>query len=174
MKTINKNHKWYKDREQAFTLALIKSVGIHYKNYKLYNNRTVDGFIINKKDNIPVNYIFKATVRECTIDKYPNHVIEKEDLISLLQYYKGGDNILWYINFFYTKENNLYDAIIYRINNRVPIWKKAGSIPFITSDFNTATFDSRTNKTIKEILYLTYDPLMDTIIKNIEVSGYSH
>jgi len=113
-----------------------------------------------------VSIINEIKVRNFEYTKYPDYILEVGKIKNLMKMYKQGKPIN-YINFFKNKKG-FYDCIVFNLSARVKKWKKDNHIPTIIKSMNAATFKSKYDKVEKEVVMLSFDPTMDTLIQNTQ------
>lgn len=107
--------------------------------------------------------IGECKVRNFKRNKYPDYILEKQKLISLInRCVKEKYHKILYINFFDSDNPYRKDFIIFDITARIPFWKEHP--PVVKKMWmNEATYLSKTHKVEKEVILLQYNERYDVL-----------
>jgi len=150
--------KEYEKKERYLASILFNNMkGI--KEYSFTEGHICYDFIVTTEtDKIIIGEI---KVRNNNIDKYPDYILQVDKLHNLIKRAeKYNYDIIYYINFFKTKEKSQKDFIIFNLSERIKIWYKTK--PKIHSMLmNAETFRSNKIKVYKDVILLKYDEKID-------------
>jgi len=110
-------------------------------------------------------HIFEVKVRNHSIEKYPDYILEYDKLEGLKKInerYFSGEAVIDYIMFF-KEPDDTYSVILFDVSEKIAIWQKRGlsqSDVWFMKRLPASTVSSR-GWSWKEITYLSYNKMFD-------------
>lgn len=144
--------------ERLLGTHLFKNIPTIKSYYFSTGHTCFDGVITTIKET---NILFEIKVRQFDINKYDTYILEVDKLLNLIKKAKKNSfKIIYYINFFKNEETGLYDFLIFNLTERIRRWKTVK--PLVERRWmNAQTYLSTTNKVLKEVIMLKYEPEID-------------
>lgn len=105
--------------------------------------------------------VFEIKVRDFPRLTYDEYILEVKKLKNLTHHYNNGYQV-FYINIF-KEDFDMYSAILFNLSRRI---KNGFESDIIKKEMNEATFKNKYNKTEKDVIMISYDSTIDSLLPN--------